>query len=771
MATDTFTPLAEPVTAAANAAGQLGSLAHLYVHCLERTARSDDEPVLAATRLIRQRVLPYTAADGVGPRSNKWAFQPDRAAADFARFVRGRPGLPPQPSDQVLVWLLEGEFTDATRKNCDLICRRNRVTAETLFPPTTAPAGSALGFGEIVSDATAAGPPLVNRDNDLDKHLGFLTQCVRQRRHYLLEGHAGVGKSCFARALVARALGRWAASTEERLRETWFVFLGPHDFVGSEEEIKARLDHLYAYLQKRPSAVPVFDGLEHLLNRSLVTYNLLAARFGAVLSGGGRTFALVCQSGPAGAAELLKTVKAYPLAAMTSEAAKPIIADRLREALAARGPKWGCEPDAETFINTLLNLARERYPGRALPGVAVHLVESAALRAENRVLFLDKKAKPRVTVDDLWQHVSDEQGINPETFGTNPADFYARLRADLKTDVLCQDHAIELVGRELEFQAGRPPQRAPRGRFLFAGPPGVGKTELARSLAHRLGMGDEAFFIFNMSEYSTDAARTRFMGADPGYVGFRATRTIYDQVRARPSCVILLDEIDRADPSIQDILLSILEGQGKDAEGSPVYFSQAVFVMTTNQGQQQVREAHAAAVAAAHPHPPDRDALARKFDDAKLRGLLLKGVLDETEAGMKAFLSTQTAAARERFAAHATAKEGYRTLRNYLALKDTARRMEATQRRPPLDPALLDRIDFIVPFFPIKERDGLARILDQKLARFGWPECDGETRDRILDDALAQDESVRPLERLIKKYYAAWSEAAARAAKRGRGRK
>ena len=251
-----------------------------------------------------------------------------------------------------------------------------------------------------------------------------------------------MGKTRFLRMLVHAAVREWSSSAESALRGALFLLVSARDFVGAEEEIKARLDHLYAYLQRRPHVIPVFDGFEHLLNRTLPVYNLFAARFGGVLSGGGRAFALVCQTGPAGAADLLKNVKPQPLPALRREEAMPIVKARIQELLPA---KWSCAPDEETFCNTLLNLARDRYPGQFLPGIAAHLVESAVLRAENRVYHLKEAPRNRVTVEDLWQHVAEEQGINPETFGKNPEQFYARLRQELKRDVLCQDHAVELV--------------------------------------------------------------------------------------------------------------------------------------------------------------------------------------------------------------------------------------------------------------------------------------------------------------------------------------
>ena len=189
-----------------------------------------------------------------------------------------------------------------------------------------------------------------------------------------------------------------------------------------------------------------------------------------------------------------------------------------------------------------------------------------------------------------------------------------------------------------------------------------------------------------------------------------------------------------------------------------MYFSQAIFILTTNQGQEQVTAAYDKARAAKTP----RDRLAGTFDDAALRGLLIKGVLDETEVAMKKFLRSEIDGVRERFVKLGAGKgeNAQALVRNYLALREQQQRMEVVRRKSPLDRALLDRIDFIVPFFPIKERSGLTQILSQKLGRFDWEDCPKEYRERILDEAMGQDESVRPLERLIKKYYAEWRGAA-----------
>ena len=745
MSDDPFKQRIRAVGTKAHGERQYLTLAHFLHDALGRHRLAQQRSVDAARTRLAGEILERAADDSPVPRVR---FDVAAALSDFAGYESRLPsawGF----NDRLLSWLLKSGFGDSTTPAFRSICRDEGVDELMLLEGFADPRSPELGFGEPVAEAPPAGEDgavFVGREAELEKHLQLLGIAIRQRRHYLLAGRAGVGKTRFAKALLAEAQRRWAgadAATDLRGRVQFVVFRQT-DFLGSHEEVSQRLEKLYGYLQARPDMVPVIDGFEALLNPALRVHEEFTALFGGILAGSGRTLALICRSEAVGGSALVRGIQQAILPALPPAAARVVVERRLDRLLREMDPALEAEGGAAALAAQIVAVAQERYPGRFFPEVGLHLAESAVARARARVAR--SAAEPtRVRLDDLWQHVADEQALNPELVGRSPGEFYNNVNRGLKEDVVGQDHAVDLITGVLEMAAGRP-QREPRGRFLFVGPPGVGKTELARSLARRLGYGEESFFNFNMAEYSTEMGRTRFIGSDPGYVGFGATQTLYDKVRARPSCVVLLDEVDRCHPSIQDLLLSILEGQGNDSEGNPVYFSQAVFVMTTNQGQDRVLSAYEASNG-------DRSLLAASFDDDELRRLILEGVRDHSEERMAESLERQLAQARQWFqAAGDDPEEQQSAIRAYLAARHVNHEFRRVESRPVLDRALLDRIDFIVPFFPIKERALLARILAKLLGVYGWEGCPPATQASILDEAMAQTESVRPLKRLIKKY-------------------
>jgi MoxR-like ATPase len=222
--------------------------------------------------------------------------------------------------------------------------------------------------------------------------------------------------------------------------------------------------------------------------------------------------------------------------------------------------------------------------------------------------------------------------------------------------------------------------------------------------------------------------------------------------------VILLDEIDRAHQAIQDILLSMLEGEGKDGQNQTVYFSQAIFILTTNLGQDQVNAGYAR-VSRRFP----RDQIARHFNrvleekdaleqpDAldqrdTLRELILAGAVDETERRMQLQLDADVLAAKRGFDSQ-DPEQRLRAIRALIDLRDLRQSLERTARRSAFDAAFLDRVDFVVPMLPIAEPDLIEQIVDLNLRQADWRDC--PHRDTIIRRTIAHAQGVRIIGRLI----------------------
>jgi ATP-dependent Clp protease ATP-binding subunit ClpB len=212
-----------------------------------------------------------------------------------------------------------------------------------------------------------------------------------------------------------------------------------------------------------------------------------------------------------------------------------------------------------------------------------------ALQGPNALL------KEEITADDIAEIVSKWTGIPVTRLMEGEMAKLVHMEERLHERVVGQDEAIEAVSDAVRrARAGLKDPRRPIGSFLFLGPTGVGKTELARALAAFLFDDDQAMVRIDMSEYMEKFAVSRLVGAPPGYVGYEEGGQLTEAVRRRPYQVILLDEIEKAHPDVFNVLLQVLDdGRLTDSQGRTVDFKNTVVIMTSNIGSQVIAETRA----------------------------------------------------------------------------------------------------------------------------------------------------------------------------------
>ncbi|MDI6823615.1 MAG: ATP-dependent Clp protease ATP-binding subunit [Bacillota bacterium] len=211
-------------------------------------------------------------------------------------------------------------------------------------------------------------------------------------------------------------------------------------------------------------------------------------------------------------------------------------------------------------------------------------------------------AKATVTDEDIAQVVSAWTGIPVSKMKVEEQERLLHLEEELHRRVIGQDEAVQAVARAIRrARAGLKDPKRPIGSFIFLGPTGVGKTELARALAEALFGDEDAMVHLDMSEYMERHTVSRLVGAPPGYVGYEEGGQLTEAVRRRPYSVILLDEIEKAHPEVFNILLQVLEdGRLTEAKGRTVDFRNTVVIMTSNAGSHYLRGQTAVGFRAAH---------------------------------------------------------------------------------------------------------------------------------------------------------------------------
>jgi len=242
-------------------------------------------------------------------------------------------------------------------------------------------------------------------------------------------------------------------------------------------------------------------------------------------------------------------------------------------------------------LDTAATLAGQYIKTVVLPAAAVQLLDrSSALvsivKTEHGLSLPDVKADGRLSSDDVMVGASLMTNIPIAKLSQDEQSKYANMVQNLHQRIIGQDEAILALSRAVKTaRVGLRDAKRPIGSFLFLGPSGVGKSELAKALAEFMFGTEEAMLTLDMSEYQEEASLNRLIGAPPGYVGYEGGGQLTDFVRQRPYTVVLFDEVEKANPRVLDVLLQVMdEGRLTDGQGRLATFSETVIIMTSNLG-------------------------------------------------------------------------------------------------------------------------------------------------------------------------------------------
>jgi ATP-dependent Clp protease ATP-binding subunit ClpA len=422
--------------------------------------------------------------------------------------------------------------------------------------------------------------PLIGREPEIERTIQIL--CRRTKNNPLYVGDPGVGKTAIAEGLAKRIVE--GDVPEVLSRSTIYALdmgalLAGTRYRGDFEE---RLKAVVSELENQQGAILFIDEIHTVIGAGATSggamdaSNLLKP---ALASGNLRCIGSTTYKE---FRNYFEKDRALVRRFQKIDVNEPTLEDSIKilRGLKANYEKHHKVRYTDEAIRAAVELSAKYINDRKLPDKAIDVIDEVGA---SRMLLPENKRRKTVTLRDVEEIVAKIARIPPKSVSADDKETLRNLERDLKAMVFGQDRAIEALSAAIKLaRAGLREPEKPIGNYLFCGPTGVGKTEVARQLASTMGI---ELIRFDMSEYMERHSVSRLLGAPPGYVGFDQGGLLTDAIDQHPHAVLLLDEIEKAHPDLFNILLQVMDhGKLTDHNGKSVDFRNVILIMTTNAG-------------------------------------------------------------------------------------------------------------------------------------------------------------------------------------------
>ena len=583
-------------------AGQQGcsqaDTGHLLL-ALVQTAQGTAADFLRRKRVTSTALAEHTAAHAAGRprRLHSRDLAPELSKAmEFAVLGAHAASAARAENEHLLCAILEDSSCTASRWLAALgielpqaarECRQ--LSGQLVLPAQPRMAASRTGrpsekYGRDLTRLAQEGrlDPVLCRDSELERMVEIL--CRRQKNNPCLLGEPGVGKSALAEALAQRIA---SGQITPALRGKRVLSLDMASMVAGTKyrgDFEERFKNLLEELYRDRSTILFIDEIHIIAGAGAAEGAIDAASILKPMLARGE-IQLIGATTPE---EYRKTIQKDSalerrFGRVMVEEPTPTAAETILAGLMPRYERYHGVAIPSTAIHAAVELSVRYLPGRYLPDKAIDLLDEAAAARRIAENSSEKKA---LTPADIARVVSKASGVPAERVGEAERERLAQLEQRLAAEVIGQPRAVASVAAAIRrSRTGLRENNRPIGAMLFLGPTGVGKTQLARTLAKGWFGSEKALLRFDMSEYMERHTVARLIGAPTGYVGHDEGGQLTEAVRRRPYSVVLFDEIEKAHSDIQNLLLQILEdGTLTDAQGRRADFSNTIILLTSNLG-------------------------------------------------------------------------------------------------------------------------------------------------------------------------------------------